>query len=260
MLKEPKATPLKIITLTELLCQVSQKGILVAATLVDLKRETIPVRVLNLKNKPKIVDKGDVTATCESVVDIFALRQNFSEAHLPSILENLEILNEELKSRKERSGSTRFRVDYLKLNEILKKDSYPLPRIDDTLDALNGSQWFTTLDFKSGNRSNLKIENRQPSPPDKDFGSLRAFPSLPIWTEFLLWTDHDSLRWLLNFKEPESQIARWIQRLQEYDFEIQLRKEISHGNADALSPIPCKERCKHCANAEKISEWRHIFP
>ncbi|GBN03699.1 hypothetical protein AVEN_258830-1 [Araneus ventricosus] len=30
------------------------------------------------------------------------------------------------------------------------KDSYPLPRTDDTLDALNGSQWFSTLDLKSG--------------------------------------------------------------------------------------------------------------
>ncbi|GBN12509.1 hypothetical protein AVEN_17638-1 [Araneus ventricosus] len=76
--------------------QVSQKDVLVAAKLVDLKREAIPVRVLNLKNKPKIVDKGDVIATCEPVVDIFARPQEFSEAqHLLSILESLEILNEE---------------------------------------------------------------------------------------------------------------------------------------------------------------------
>ncbi|GBM03364.1 hypothetical protein AVEN_256908-1 [Araneus ventricosus] len=69
--------------------------------------------------------------------------------------------------------------------------------------------------------------------------------------KFLLRTDHASLRWLLNFKEPEGQIARWIRRLQEYDFEIQHRKGTSHGNADALSRRPCKESCKHCANAEK---------
>ncbi|GBN94505.1 hypothetical protein AVEN_69453-1 [Araneus ventricosus] len=31
--------------------------------------------------------------------------------------------------------------------------------------------------------------------------------------KFLIRTDHASLRWLLNFKGPESQIACWIRRL-----------------------------------------------
>ncbi|GBN08843.1 Transposon Ty3-I Gag-Pol polyprotein [Araneus ventricosus] len=51
---------------------------------------------------------------------------------------------------KKKDVSTRFCVDYRKLNEITIKDSYPLLRIDDTLDALNGSQWFSTSDLKSG--------------------------------------------------------------------------------------------------------------
>ncbi|GBL98849.1 hypothetical protein AVEN_165692-1 [Araneus ventricosus] len=59
------------------------------------------------------------------------------------------------------------------------------------------------------------------------------------------------LEWLLNFKEHGGQIARWIQRLPEYDFEIQHRKGTSRGNANALSRRPCIERCKHCTNAEK---------
>ncbi|GBM01668.1 hypothetical protein AVEN_95066-1, partial [Araneus ventricosus] len=81
---------------TDFPSQVSQKGVLVAATLVDLEMEVIPFRVLNLNNKPKILDKGDVIATCEPVVDIVARPQEFSGAqHLQSTLENLQILNEE---------------------------------------------------------------------------------------------------------------------------------------------------------------------
>ncbi|GBM00012.1 Retrovirus-related Pol polyprotein from transposon 297 [Araneus ventricosus] len=81
--------------------------------------------------------------------------------------------------------------------------------------------------------------------------SIEHFHHYLYGRKFLLRTDHASLRWLLNFREPEGQIARWIQRLQEYNFEIQHRKGTSHGNADALSRRPCKESCKHCTNAEE---------
>ena len=33
-------------------------------------------------------------------------------------------------------------MDYRKLNSVIQKDTYPIPRIDDTLDTLAGSQWF----------------------------------------------------------------------------------------------------------------------
>ena len=49
-----------------------------------------------------------------------------------------------------KEGLVRFCIDYRKLNDITIKDSYPLPRIDDCLDSLRGSQWFSTLDLASG--------------------------------------------------------------------------------------------------------------
>ena len=51
---------------------------------------------------------------------------------------------------KKKDGTTRFCVDYRKVNEVTRKDAYPIPRVDDTLDTLSGSAWFTTLDLKSG--------------------------------------------------------------------------------------------------------------
>lgn len=49
-----------------------------------------------------------------------------------------------------KNGKKRLCVDYRKLNSVTKKDNYPLPRIDDMLETLEGSRWFTSLDLASG--------------------------------------------------------------------------------------------------------------
>ena len=78
---------------------------------------------------------------------------------------------------KKKDGTTRFCVDYRKLDDVTRKDSYPLPRIDTALDAFAGSKWFSTLDLKSGYwQVNLDNEAREKTylfPPVKDCGNLR---------------------------------------------------------------------------------------
>ena len=51
---------------------------------------------------------------------------------------------------KKTDGTWRLCVDYRKMNSLTKKDAHPLPWIDDTLDALLGACWFSTLDLTSG--------------------------------------------------------------------------------------------------------------
>ena len=51
---------------------------------------------------------------------------------------------------KKKDGSTRFCVDFRKLNGVTRKDAQPLPRIDDTLDTLGQACLFSTLDLASG--------------------------------------------------------------------------------------------------------------
>ncbi len=51
---------------------------------------------------------------------------------------------------RKKDGTLRICVCYKKLNDCTKKDAYPIPRIDETLDALTGSTFFSTLDLASG--------------------------------------------------------------------------------------------------------------
>ena len=50
---------------------------------------------------------------------------------------------------KKGDGTWRFCVDFRKLNAITKKDAYPLPRIDETLEKMGNALYFTSLDMGS---------------------------------------------------------------------------------------------------------------
>ena len=49
-----------------------------------------------------------------------------------------------------KDGTPRFCIDYRKLNDVTVKDAYPLPRVDDCIDALSGAKFFSSLDLNSG--------------------------------------------------------------------------------------------------------------
>jgi Reverse transcriptase (RNA-dependent DNA polymerase) len=74
-------------------------------------------------------------------------------------------------------GSTRFCVDYRRLNSITVRDSYPLPRMDECIESLGDAKIFTTLDCNSG---------------------YWQIPVRPEDREKTTFTSHEGLYWFLR--------------------------------------------------------------
>ena len=71
---------------------------------------------------------------------------------------------------------------------------------------------------------------------------VKVFRHYLYGREFTVRTDHSSLRWLMNIKNPEGQWARWLETLSMFDMKVEHRPGVKHGNADALS----REQCRQC--------------
>ena len=67
---------------------------------------------------------------------------------------------------------------------------------------------------------------------------------------FRVRSNHDTLKWLFSMKEPKHHIARWIEVLLEFDFELEYHLGKKHGNANALLKCPNPRDCS-CPVAEE---------
>jgi hypothetical protein len=92
--------------------------------------------------------------------------------------------------------------------------------------------------------------------------SVKHFRHYLYGRKFTLRTDHGSLRWLASFKQPEGQVARWIEFLNTFDMEIVHRPGVKHQNADAMScyPASCSATYVQGWSVEDIVTAQHSDP
>jgi hypothetical protein len=78
---------------------------------------------------------------------------------------------------------------------------------------------------------------------------LKHFRHYLYGRKVIVRTDHGSLRWLMRFKQPNGQLAHWLEIVAEFDLEIVHRPGRLHSNADSLS----RQQCKQCGRDEPSS-------
>jgi hypothetical protein len=81
---------------------------------------------------------------------------------------------------RKKNGDVRVAIDYRKLNEISKKDAYPMPRVDEILDKLGKARIFSKLDCNQGYYQISVAEEDREKTAFRFEGELLEFTRLPF--------------------------------------------------------------------------------
>ena len=121
---------------------------------------------------------------------------------------------------KKNDGTLRLCINYRELNKVTITNKYPLPRINDLFDQLQGAQYFYKIDLRSGYHQ-LRIREADVS--------KTAFCTRYGHYEFLvmsfgvtceIFTDHKSLKYIFQQRDLNLSQIRWLELLKDYDCDI----------------------------------------
>ena len=176
-----------------------------------------------------------------------------------------------------KDGTIRFCIDYRKLNGCTKKNSYPLPRIDETIDSLGGNQWFCTLDLQSGYwQVGMKEEDQEKTAFSSHVGlfqynvmpfglcnapatfeaMMESLLSDMLWKECLVYLD-DVIVFGKTFESCLASLAKIFERLRRNGLKLKPKKcNLFRTSINYLGRIISTEGVK--ADPEKlesVSDW-----
>jgi len=112
--------------------------------------------------------KKFIRKECDNMLSQGVIEHSTSPWHSPIVLV------------RKKDGSTRFCIDYRGLNSITEQDAYPMPRIDELIDQLHGTMWFTALDARSAYWTVDVSPDDRPKTAFSDGHRLFQFRKLPF--------------------------------------------------------------------------------
>nr|GEV02874.1 putative reverse transcriptase domain-containing protein [Tanacetum cinerariifolium] len=131
---------------------------------------------------------------------------------------------------KKKDGSFRMCINYQELNKLTVKNRYPLPRIDDLFDQLQGSSVYSKIDLRLGYH---QLRVREEDIPKNAFRTRYRhyeFQVMPFGLTNTPAMFMDLMNWELNTRQ-----RHWLELLSDYNCEIRYHPGKANVVADALS-------------------------